>query len=94
MPNSALARALLSVPDVARWLRKKPDDVRALIYAGEIAAVDLAVRPGPRRHRHLKVRPEAVEEFLRRREALITPAPPTNRRKQSKKPDGWVSYYC
>jgi excisionase family DNA binding protein len=96
MPNALVkeGRTLLTVPDVAGLLGCKPAHVRALIKAGELPGVDLALRPGWRRHRHLKVRREAVDDFLRRREALIAPSAKVERRPQGKKrPPGWVQYY-
>jgi hypothetical protein len=94
MLASALTDRLLSLPDVARHLGCNVDRVRALVRAGQLRAVDLNVRPGQRRYRHLKVSRQALADFLSQREVLVAPAPRSQRRRRLEQGAAdWINYY-
>ena len=66
-------------PEIAKTYRVSPDKVRGWIERGELAAINIASRPGSRPR---YVVPEtALAEFEARRSAVPTPKP-TRRRKE------------
>jgi excisionase family DNA binding protein len=77
----------LTVADVAVRYRVSPDKVRRWIDRGELAAVNTADDPCGRPQ--LRITPEAVAEFERRR-AGGKPARPTRRRRR---PEAVVDFY-
>lgn len=82
----------LTPPQLAAKLRVKPETIVAAIRRGELRAMDLA-RPGSRRPR-FRISPEAIREWETQREAAAVSTPRAAvRRRQSKRPAGWVSYF-
>jgi excisionase family DNA binding protein len=94
MRSNIVPTALLTVPQAAKHLGTNADRVRALIRAGQLRAVDLSIKPGRRRYRHLKVSRQALADFLSQREALVAPAPHAQRRRRQEEKSGdWVADY-
>jgi hypothetical protein len=69
--------SLLTPRQVAKQLRSSPDTVLGWIKSGQLAASNLATRGRPR----YVVTPEAMTDFLKRRQPTSTPKP--RRRKSS-----------
>jgi hypothetical protein len=79
VPVAHASPEYLTPPEYAARIRVKPSKVIGLIRAGLLAAIDSA-DPGSSRPRY-RIKPEAIEEFERRRS--VTPSLPRVRRRRS-----------
>ena len=70
----------LTPPAIARRYGVKPDKILAWIASGELAAINVAERPGGRPR--WRISPEAIAAFERRRSSRPAASPTTKRRKQ------------
>ena len=85
-----MTRASFTPPELADRWAVTPDKVLQLIRAGELAAVNLALRTGPGCRPRWRIALAAVEAFERRRAASPVVKP---QRRQTAKPDGFVEYF-
>ena len=80
MSTAGVEREYLTPPEVGRLLGVSADKVLRWITSGELPAVDLSTRRGPRPRWH--VSRAAMETFLLRRQSQ--PAAPIARRKKKR----------
>jgi excisionase family DNA binding protein len=84
----AKAGASLTPPQLAKQLGVKPDKVRTWIKSGQLAATNVAKKPGGRPR--YRISEAAIEEFERKRQGA---APPTPARKRRMKSDDRVTKF-
>jgi hypothetical protein len=63
----------MMLPEVARYLRVRPNKVLARVRHGKLRGYDVTARLGGRRPKY-RVNPEDLEAFIRRR-AILPPTP-------------------
>jgi hypothetical protein len=63
----------LTLPEVARHLRVRPNKVLGWVRSGELRGYDVTARQGGRRPKY-RVNPEDLEAFIQRR-AIMPPTP-------------------
>ncbi len=66
----------MTLPEVARHLRVRPNKVLGWVRSGELRGYDVTARQGGRRPKY-RVNPEDLEAFIRRRS--VTPSVPRGR---------------
>jgi excisionase family DNA binding protein len=82
-------RTMLTPPELARRLGVSPEKILHWIKAGELRAVNVALKRGGKRARY-RVAEEDWQAFLRAREETPTPRSPW--RKQTRQGD-FIEYY-
>ena len=70
----------LTPPAIAKQLGVSPEKVVTFIRNGELAAVDVSLRPGVGRPR-FRVNQDYLDDFLRRREVVAAPKAKRRRRR-------------